>query len=127
MQLKVPIAFINGNIGSNNGVGDISFSITQTLKKTEKIKFNITVGTKIATGKSDATKNNLPLPMPYQTSLGTHDLILGTSLKYLNWNFGLGFQAVLANKNENKFLRNAWTTNPKFQFIYLSDVPSIKS
>ena len=90
------------------------------MKKTEKLKFNITAGTKIATGKSDAAENNLPLPMPYQTGLGTYDLILGTSLKYSNWNFGLGFQAVLSNKNENQFSRNAWTTNPDAQKYFES-------
>ena len=88
VQLKVPYYFINGNLGKVSGVGDISISTTQTLVKTNKMKFNITFGAKIATGKSNSEINNLPLPMPYQTSLGTHDIILGTSLQYNSWNFG---------------------------------------
>ena len=121
IQLKAPFLFINGNLGSNNGVGDISFSITQTLKKTQKLKFSVTAGTKIATGKSDREKNNLPLPMPYQTSLGTYDIILGTSLHYLKWNLGLGFQEVLSNKNENKFLHSAYSNNADAQKYFESN------
>ncbi|CAN5622137.1 hypothetical protein BH11BAC1_BH11BAC1_13050 [soil metagenome] len=111
IQLKVPYFVINGNLGNNNGVGDPSVSITQTLVNNNNLKFSITAGTKIATGKSDAENTGLPLPMPYQTSLGTNDIILGTSLQYKKWNFGLGFQGVLSNKNENKFLHSAYTNN----------------
>ena len=57
IQIKVPYSVINGNLGNNNGVGDVSFSITQTLVKTNKLKFNVTIGTKIATGKSYAKKS----------------------------------------------------------------------
>jgi len=121
IQLKVPFLFINGNLGNNNGVGDISFSVTQTLVKTKKLKFNITAGTKIATGKSDAEINNLPLPMPYQTSLGTYDIILGTSLQYNKWNLGLGYQGVLSNKNENRFLHSAYTNNADAQKYFESN------
>lgn len=111
LQLKVPFVFINGNLGKHNGIGDVVLATTQTLWKSEKIKFNITVGTKIATGKSDVTTNNLPLPMPYQTSLGTTDIILGTSLQYKKWTFGVGVQCVVINKNENRFLHSAYTSN----------------
>ncbi|MEO5569630.1 MAG: hypothetical protein ABIT08_16170 [Bacteroidia bacterium] len=121
IQIKVPYSVINGNLGNNNGVGDISFSITQTLVKRNNLKFNITAGTKIATGKSDAENNNLPLPMPYQTSLGTYDIILGTSLQYLKWNWGLGYQGVLSNKNENKFLHSAYTNNADAQKYFESN------
>ncbi|MEP7263313.1 MAG: hypothetical protein ABI772_02380 [Bacteroidota bacterium] len=121
IQLKIPFLFIDGNLGSNNGVGDISFSITQALLKTKYWKLNFTAGTKIATGKSDAEINNLPLPMPYQTSLGTHDIILGTSVQYLKWNLGLGFQKVLSNKNENNFLHSAYTNNADAQKYFESN------
>ena len=121
IQLKAPFLLINGNLGNNNGVGDVSFSISQTIVKTDKIKFNLTVGAKIATGKSDAKINNRPLPMPYQISLGTYDIIFGTSLQYKYWNLGLGFQGVLINKNENTFLHSTWTNNADAQTYFESN------
>ena len=121
IQLKVPYSVINGNLGNNNGVGDITFSTTQTIVKNNNLKFNITVGAKIATGKSDAAINNLPLPMPYQTSLGTNDIILGTSLQYKKWNLALGFQGVLSNKNENTFLKRKYTSNADAQKYFESN------
>ena len=121
IQIKAPYFFINGKIGNNNGVGDISFSITQTLVKQDKLKFSITAGTKIATGKSNAAINNLALPMPYQTSLGTNDIILGTSLQYRKWILGFGFQGVLSNKNENRYLHSLWVNNSDGQKYFESN------
>ncbi|MBX2901644.1 MAG: hypothetical protein KF775_18485 [Cyclobacteriaceae bacterium] len=40
-------------------------------------KFTLTAGAKIPLADGNKEKNNLPLPMDYQSSLGTFDLILG--------------------------------------------------
>ena len=128
IQLRLPYFFINGNLGNNQGIGDLSLSITQLLLKREKIKLSITAGTKIATGHSDdfieqdVTNNPLPLPMPYQTSLGTSDLILGASLEYKRWNFSLGYQHVIKNKNQNGFLKIKWQENADAQKYFESNL-----
>ena len=128
IQLRLPYLFINGNLGSNEGIGDWAFSITQTFVKKEKIKLNVTVGIKIASNHSDdligtvVTNELLPLPMPYQTSLGTNDLVLGTSLEYKRWYFGIGYQHVLANNNKNGFLRIKWSDYADSQKYFESNL-----
>ncbi|MEO8147522.1 MAG: hypothetical protein ABI723_07795 [Bacteroidia bacterium] len=122
IQFKIPYSFINGNLGSVNGVGDIAFSITQTLKSTEKAKLNVTLGTKIATGHANSKLNSRSLPMPYQTSLGTYDFIAGASYQYKKWNISAGYQGVLSNKNENGFLRIYWEDNADAQKYFESNL-----
>ena len=128
IQLRLPYLFINGNLRSNNGIGDLALSITQSFVKKEKIKLNVTVGIKIASNQSDdligteATNVLLPLPMPYQTSLGTNDLVLGTSLEYNKWYLGMGYQHVITNKNKNLFLRTRWSGNSDAQKYFESNL-----
>ena len=104
-------------------------SITQTLTQTDKIKLNGTVGIKIASDHSDdflipdfVSLDNLPLPMPYQTSLGTNDLVLGASFGFMHWNFGIGFQHVIENKNKNRFLKIRWYGNSDAQKYFESNL-----
>ncbi|MBK5284548.1 MAG: hypothetical protein JJE25_04040 [Bacteroidia bacterium] len=113
VQFKVPFISVTGNLGSNSNAGDISLSITQAVKKNETTKLSFTLGTKIATGNSSdhIGQQKLPLPMPYQTSLGTNDIILGASLQHKEWNFAIGFQGILSNNNKNNFLSDAWTSD----------------
>ena len=59
--------------------------------------------------------------MPYQTSLGTNDIILGTSLQYRKWILGFGFQGVLSNKNENRYLHSLWVNNSDGQKYFESN------
>ena len=128
IQLRLPYMLINGNLGSNEGIGDWALSITQSFVKKKKIKLNLTIGIKIANNHSDdligtvVTNELLPLPMPYQTSLGTNDLVLGTSLEYKRWYFGIGYQHVLVNKNKNGFLRIKWSDYADAQKYFESNL-----
>lgn len=121
IQLKVPYSYINGNLGSASGLGDITISLSQRLISRPKLALSLTLGGKIATGKSDLEKDNRSLPMPYQVSLGTHDAIIGTALQYGKWNFGAGFQGVLADHNNNRFLRSGWVDNLDAQKYFESN------
>ncbi|HLG36379.1 MAG TPA: hypothetical protein VI757_15990, partial [Bacteroidia bacterium] len=91
LQIKMPFVSVRGNLGDNSGVGDISFSMTQTVKETDNTKFNFTLGFKFPTGTTaelttvPVINPVVPLPMHYQTGLGTTDLILGASMKYKKW------------------------------------------
>ncbi len=105
IQLKIPYVIANGKLGSNSGMGDFVFSISRQLLEKEHLNFSVTAGLKLPTGTTNATnKNDFVLPMPYQTGLGTTDLILGTSLHFYNWNVGAGYQKVLNHNNKNTFL-----------------------
>ncbi len=60
----------------------------------------------------DKTLNqDLPLPMYYQTSLGTYDFITGVSLINRKWLFATGIQIPFIHINQNTF---DWTDFPDY-------------
>lgn len=108
IQIKLPYVFTNGNLGSNSNIGDITLGYIQRFKEKNDKIFGLNIGLKFATGSTDAeySKSVLPisLPMPYQTGLGTNDLLLGGNLIYKkNWLFALGVQIPITQNNKNSF------------------------
>ena len=109
IQLKLPFNTITGNLGDNNGVGDVAVSITQRFVRNESTSFSFSAGTKLPTGSTDeASGNTSSLPMPYQTGLGTTDLVVGAAWNYRTWNVSAGYQTVLNHDNKNTFLRSRY-------------------
>ncbi len=115
-QIKLPYQFVFGHLANTNGLGDISISLTQNLINKEAYQVNLSVGTKIPTGNSNLTAHvadragnfaDRPLPMYYQTTLGTYDVIAGISLATKNWLFSTGIQIPLTG-NKNQFLWGSW-------------------
>lgn len=106
-QVKLPYQAVSGRLANTSGLGDISLCLTRSIYSTPKSDINLSVGTKIPSNNSNKTENGRPLPMYYQTSLGTYDFITGVSLVTRQWLFATGIQVPL-NKNENKFLWGAW-------------------
>jgi len=111
-QVKLPYQAVTGRLGETSGLGDISLCFTRNIFKAEKFDVNLSVGGKIATNKSDKDENGYPLPMYYQTSLGSYDAITGISLISRNWLFATGIQHPF-NKNGNQFLWTAWEGGPE--------------
>jgi hypothetical protein len=106
-QIKVPYQAVTGRLANTSGIGDLSLCFTRSLKSTENSDINFSIGGKVPTNKSDKDIDGRPLPMYYQTSLGTYDLISGVSYITRNWLLATGIQIPL-NKNENQFLWGAW-------------------
>ena len=106
-QIKLPYQMVRGRLGHTSGLGDISLCLTRTLVTTERFDINFSIGGKIPTNNSSKDTEGLPLPMYYQTSLGTYDVIAGISVVSRKWLFATGIQHPF-NKNENKFLWEAW-------------------
>ena len=117
-QLKLPYQAVEGSLGRTAGLGDISLCFTRTVITTEKFDINVSIGGKIPTNKSDKTEDGLPLPMYYQTSLGTYDFITGISLITPKWLFATGIQHPF-NKNENEFLWSRWPANGEHSRDYI--------
>jgi hypothetical protein len=115
-QVKLPYQFVFGRLANTQGLGDISISATYNLFSNEKIQLNASVGTKIPTGNSNIKTSvelktggtaDLPLPMYYQPTLGSYDIIAGISLSTKNWLFATGYQQALT-QNGNEFLWGPW-------------------
>jgi len=108
LQAKCPYFYVNGPLGQTQGIGDISLAFTHYLTAIKNLQFNGTIGTKIPTNQSNKTNSELnPLPMYYQSSLGTYDVIVGLSAISSKWLLALGYQQAL-NANGNEFLWGAW-------------------
>jgi len=114
-QIKVPYTLVRqGNLGETDGVSDLSLCYTRSLINTDRFNVNFSVGGKIPTNKSDLTSDLFPgepLPMYYQTSLGTYDFITGLSLINRKWLFATGIQIPFKHINQNTF---DWTDFPDY-------------
>lgn len=113
--LTLPYTILRGNHYYDNGQGRISRKVsTQGLsdpilalsyKVLDKSKWTgfVQVGARLAAGKSNNTDQDEALEMPLQTSLGSNELILGTTWAYKNsWLFSTGFQLPL-NVTQNQY------------------------
>lgn len=107
-QLKLPFTFVSGSLANTNGLADISYSYTYALISNNTFQLSGTLGGKIPTNHSDKTSaDNRPLPMYYQTSLGTYDIVAGLSFITRKWLLAAGYQQAL-NKNNSEFRWSEW-------------------
>ncbi|MEO5980461.1 MAG: hypothetical protein ABIS36_10035 [Chryseolinea sp.] len=124
LQLKLPYQAVSGRLANTSGMGDISFCITRNIVSKASFDVNLTLGGKIATNRSDKSVDGRPLPMYYQTSLGTYDAIAGISVISRNWLFATGIQHPF-NKNHNQFAWTAWQGSGEDQ-SYVERYPKSK-
>ncbi|MCE2995731.1 MAG: hypothetical protein ACK5RG_14470 [Cyclobacteriaceae bacterium] len=106
-QLKVPFQFVEGQLAKTSSLGDLSVCVTRNIYTSDRFDVNLSLGGKIPTNSSDKSTRGLPLPMYYQTSLGTYDVIAGVSVINRKWLFATGIQIPL-NQNNNQFVWSAW-------------------
>lgn len=114
-QVKLPYQWTTGNFGQAAGMGDISVSLTRNLGRIKNFDFNATVGMKIPSNGADLKSqgrrrplsDGLVLPMYYQVSLGSWDIVAGASLINENWLIAVGYQNALT-ANNNTFKWSDW-------------------
>ncbi|HBH06370.1 MAG TPA: hypothetical protein DDX92_07185 [Flavobacteriales bacterium] len=83
--------------GNDISVFGLSDLYLNTNYKTGKVVF--TAGIKVPFNTADGSKDNLPLPMDYQSSLGTFDLLAGIGYHIGNLQFVAALQQPLAQNN----------------------------
>lgn len=103
VELRVPFIFISGNLGNTSGVGDLILSVNQQILSHEKSRLNLIVASRLRSDYANKDFNNNPLPMAYQTSLGTYDLIVGSLYSIPKWDFYAAWQHSFG-RNENEYL-----------------------
>ncbi|GAB5466337.1 MAG: hypothetical protein Kapaf2KO_17730 [Candidatus Kapaibacteriales bacterium] len=110
---------------TTSGIGDLMFGATVNLynnsekidnvplyggsrSKTDRTQgLDFFLGARIATGDTDIRSSNsnsssFALPMPFQTGLGTNDLLARIDYRYESWSFSLGGQFPFG-KIDNRF------------------------
>ncbi|MFM7856522.1 MAG: hypothetical protein ACKO96_32520, partial [Flammeovirgaceae bacterium] len=115
-QIKVPYQYVTGRLAETQSLGDLSLCFTRTVFSSDRFDVNVSIGGKIPTNNADKSVNGLPLPMYYQTSLGTYDFIAGVSVINRKWLFATGIQVPL-NQNKNQFTWSAWQGTPEKAYI----------
>lgn len=119
LDIKLPYTVVVGDLATTNDIGDISLSISKRLHSSEGNNLIFTLGSRLLTNNADKSKGGRPLPMPFQTSLGTNDLLLGLTANRQDWQFSIGYQHPFG-RNKNQFLRSAWPDNEEAQEYFES-------
>ncbi len=102
----------NGNDISVFGFSDIFLNANYRASD----KMHLTLGAKLPLSKANKIHNNLPLPMNYQASLGTFDLIFGIGYEVAKIQLVAAIQQPLT-QNENQFLASEWPSDSKLTAI----------
>lgn len=103
----------NGNGISVFGLSDIFINAAYRVNE----NINLTLGAKIPLSRSQKTLNDLPLPMDYQSSLGTYDLIFGISYVLNKIQLTAAIQQPLSY-NQNQFIADKYPVNSKLREFY---------
>ena len=103
LELRVPFVFTYGNLGQTSGVGDLLFSVNQQLFSRNTSQLNLLVATRLKSNNADFSFGSEPLPMAYQTSLGTYDGIFGLLYTIPKWDFYAAYQHPFG-RNNNGYL-----------------------
>jgi hypothetical protein len=106
IDLKLTTIAQNGNNISVFGLSDAFVNANYTLNE----KFKLTAGFKIPLSNASASRDNLPLPMDYQSSLGTLDLILGIGYEIWKIQCFAAIQQPLT-QNDNRFIATDYPEN----------------
>lgn len=112
IQVKITTNYADGNLGSALGPGDFFLSGIYTIKGKGNWVTSITLGTKLPTNSGNLKSGGRSLPMQYQSSLGTIDVISGISIGNNSWQFAMGWQQPVSGANGNNFLHEDWQDIP---------------
>lgn len=119
---KVTANYASGSLANNFNMGDVFTNVSlkawQSPSKLNVLSF--LGGVKIPLTQANDKAGNKALPMAYQASLGTFDLLLGGSYKLNKWEFTQAWQIPLTKENKNSFIKeysvsNSFPSTNKFQ------------
>jgi hypothetical protein len=110
VQAKLTANYASGNLGDAVGLGDVFLSATYTMPAKSKWSKSFTLGTKVFLNNSNLLSQSKPLPMVYQSSLGTIDVLAGYTMTNYRWLFSAGIQLPLTGENSNAFLPEAYNS-----------------
>jgi hypothetical protein len=102
---KVTANYASGALANNFNAGDVftNLSMQAWQSSSKQHLLNFSAGMKIPLTAGNDKAGGKPLPMTYQSSLGTFDLLLGASYKVNNWEFTNAWQLPLTRENKNSF------------------------
>lgn len=109
---KLGYSFTNGELANTNGFTDLFLSLNHAFDVNKKWQKSFVIGLKLPFDGADIIENGIHLPMPYQTSLGTTDLVLAINYNLKSFGATLALQHPLKAINKNKFLPGDYPDEP---------------
>lgn len=110
-DVKLPFQATSGNLANIGNLGDLFVTYTQVIRPEYMMdwEYQITGGTRIGLSTADRQDIHIrSLPMDYQSSLGSTDIIVGAHAKYKQYFVtSVGYQQPVFRYNENGYDRRA--------------------
>lgn len=103
LSTKVTFSTATGSFGTRGAFGDAFLIGKYSFAAKNNTQWSALLGWKIPFTTSNLKINEYSLPLDYQSSLGTFDLLLGTNFKYRNWDFNAALQIPVFNNNKNSY------------------------
>ncbi|GJM63968.1 hypothetical protein [Persicobacter diffluens] len=104
INLKLTAQSASSEVESTFGLGDLFLNVDYNFPQEATIRHGLTGGIKIPLGSTDLQgADNEALPMVFQPTLGTLDLLLGYHFGYKGFNGSILYQQPLSGENENDF------------------------
>lgn len=111
LQARLISNYATGNLGSTAGLGDAIVALSHQRALRGKWSVAYSLGLKLPLQQANASEGGRPLPMQYQPSLGTLDVIAGIALQNNRFHLAAGWQQPLTQRNKNGFLPVYWGNN----------------
>lgn len=105
ISAKLGYTFINGELANLGGLSDLILTANYEFLESNLSRSSALIGLKIPLNNSNLTNEDIMLPMHYQTSLGTYDLLIGFNYSFKNIGISLALQQPIINVNENEFVK----------------------
>lgn len=102
--VKVTSSFAEGRFGKRGSLGDVYLSTRFTPQPDAQRSWSYSAAVKIPFNRSNLKINEHPLPLDYQSSLGTIDFLGSVNLHYQHWDFNAALQLIVVNLNANSFI-----------------------
>lgn len=110
---KITASNMHGAFGNAFNAGDVYSTITFVPRGQKDNAVSFLAGVKIPLTGSNDKINGVSLPMVFQSSLGTYDVIAGASVLLAQWELNAAVQVPVINNNKNSFL-SAYSPIPGF-------------
>lgn len=111
LQARITGNYATGDLGNVAGAGDAWLNVTQSLYNKGEVNISLNLGIKLPLNDGNREKDGRALPMGYQPSLGTTDLVTGIALFWKQWQLAAAWQQPLSGRNKNAFFAEDWPGN----------------
>jgi hypothetical protein len=106
-HVKLPYYAAKGELATTGGLGNLTVAYTHVLPNPDAVTWQFTGGVDIGTGSATVVDgSSRALPMAYQASRGTTDVIVGVGMQWKKYlNVSAGYQQPIIQYNENNYNR----------------------